>query len=110
MRIGILCASDEELAPFLAMPGQWEPTENAMLAFYSGKLEGVPVTALFSGVGKVNVALAAQLLISAYRCGAVINAGTAGGIGEGLAIFDTVVSARLVRAILGEAGRRDGLC
>lgn len=110
MRIGVLCASAGELAPCPAMPGQWEPAKNTTLACYSGKLEGVPATALFSGAGKVNAALAAQRMISAYRRGAVISAGTAGGSGEGSAIFDTVVSARLVWATWREAGRRDGLC
>ena len=51
------------------------------------------VVTLFSGVGKVNAAIAAEILIEVYGAEAVINAGTAGGMNSKLNIFDTVISA-----------------
>lgn len=62
-----------------------------MLTFYEGEMCGVPVTALYSGVCKVNAAVAAQLLIDVFHVDAVINAGAAGGMDPALQIFDTVV-------------------
>ena len=66
-----------------------------MLKFYEGKINGVSITALYSGVGKVNAAVAAQILIDTYHVDAVINAGTAGGIHDKIKIFDSVISTQV---------------
>ena len=92
MRIGILCAGDTELEPFLACMEDCTITEKAMLKFYEGTLQGVAAVALYSGVCKVNAAIAAQILIDTFQVDAVINAGTAGGMDERLEIFDTVAA------------------
>lgn len=91
MRIGILCAGDRELAPFLPLMAETAVSEKAMLTFHEGYLAGMEVVAVYSGVCKVNAAVAAQLLVDVYRCDAVINAGTAGAMDAGLRVFDTVV-------------------
>lgn len=91
LKIGIICASDDELEPFLSHIEQPEITEKAMLKFYSGNIQNVPVVALYSGVCKVNAAITAQILIDTYQVTAIINGGVAGGMEESLAIFDTVV-------------------
>lgn len=92
MKIGIVCASDEELAPFLSLITECKVSEKAMLKFYEGKIGGVNIVTLFSGVCKVNAAIAAEILIDVYGVEAVINAGTAGGMDFKLKIFDTVIS------------------
>lgn len=92
MKIGILCAGDSELAPFLPMIDRRKVSEKAMLQIHEGTIEGIPVAALYSGVCKVNAAVAAQILIDSFGCGCIINSGTAGGMDESLRIFDTVVS------------------
>lgn len=92
MKIGILCAGDRELVPFLPMLEERSIRTKAMLTIHEGQIAGVEVAALYSGVCKVNAAIAAQLLIGECGCDAIINAGTAGGMDESLAIFDTVVS------------------
>ena len=38
MKIGIVCASDDELAPFLTMIDSYKVTEKAMLKFYEGQI------------------------------------------------------------------------
>ena len=60
--------------------------------FFSGKrqIDSVEVVALFSGVCKVNAAIAAQLLIDVFCVDIIINSGTAGGMEPELEIFDTV--------------------
>lgn len=92
MKIGVLFAGDKELAPFLPMMEDVHTSSKAMLTIHEGTVEGVSVATLFSGVCKVNAAIAAQILIDCYGCSAIINAGTAGGMDEQLELFDTVVS------------------
>lgn len=81
MKIGIICAGDEELAPFLPLINECKITEKAMLKFYAGQIDGLEVVALFSGVCKVNAAIASQLLIDVFCVDMIINSGTAGGMG-----------------------------
>lgn len=92
MTVGIVCASDEELAPFLPLIKDYIITERAMLKFYKGQIAGTEVVALFSGVCKVNAAIASQLLIDVFGVDIIINPGTAGGMDPDLEIFDTVIS------------------
>ena len=95
-KIGILCAGDTELAPFLEhMKGQ-QITEKAMLKFHTATINHVNVSAVYSGVCKVNAAIAAQLLIDMFHVDLIINAGTAGGMKEGVQLFDTVISERVI--------------
>lgn len=58
MKVGILCASDDELAPFLSSMQCCSISEKAKLKFYCGKIADVDAVALFSGVCKVNAAIA----------------------------------------------------
>ena len=94
-KIGILCAGDDELAPFLPHIGEHKITKRAMLDFHEGNIHGIAVVVLYSGVCKVNAAIAAQLLIDVFHVDAVINAGTAGGIDESVSLFDTVISTQV---------------
>lgn len=96
MKIGILCASDEELAPFLPCIEGDTVTERAKLRFRCGKIGGADVVAVFSGVCKVNAAIAAQLLIERFGAELVLNAGTAGGMAPSLELLDTVISTEVV--------------
>ena len=92
MRVGIICAGDREVAPFLPMICECKTTEKAMLKFYEGTISDVEVVVLFSGVCKVNAAIATQILIDTYHVNIIINAGTAGGMSQNLEIYDTVIS------------------
>jgi len=95
-KVGILCAGVREAAPVIAMLANARKTSKAMLTFWEGTIENVPVVTLYSGVCKVNAAIAAQLLIDCYDCGMIINTGTAGGISEEVHLFDTIVSTEAV--------------
>lgn len=92
MKVGIVCAGDEEFAPFLPLIKGCKTTEKAMLKFHKGQINGIEVVALFSGVCKVNAAIASQLLIDVFGVDIIVNSGTAGGMAPGLEIFDTVIS------------------
>lgn len=92
MKVGIVCAGDDELAPFLPVVENCRIVEKARLKFYEGQIHGVEVVALFSGVCKVNAAIASQILIDTFGVDTIINSGTAGGMNPELRIFDTVIS------------------
>lgn len=91
-KIGIICAGDREVAPFIPLVNECSISEKAMLKFYSGKIEGTPIVTLFSGVCKTNAAIATQILIDTYGCNIIINAGTAGGMNQEIKLFDTIIS------------------
>lgn len=93
-KIGIICAGDTELEPFLSDITDCRIRETAALTFYEGMVQGIPAVLLYSGVCKVNAAVAAQVLIDRFEVNGIINAGTAGGIAPSVRLFDTVVSER----------------
>ncbi len=72
-------------------------TKRGKLEFHEGFLEGHRVVAVCCGIGKVNAALCAQMLISEFDVDAVINTGSAGGLADGLAVLDMVVSTDAVQ-------------
>lgn len=102
MKIGILCAGDDELAPFLPCLREPHITERAMLRFYEGTIGRHEVVTLYSGVCKVNAAIAAGILIDHFGVEAIVNAGVAGGIDPRLSLFDIVVGERAAHHDMAE--------
>ena len=92
IKVGIICAGDRELAPFLDHINNVKVSEKAMLKIHEGTINGINSATLYSGVCKVNAAIATQILIDNYGVDIVINSGTAGGLDSELNIFDTVIS------------------
>ena len=92
MKIGIICASENELAPFLDDFQEHSVVEKAKLKIHIGKIGEHDVVLLYCGVCKVNAAIAAQIVIDDFNVDAIINAGVAGGMDSRLGILDTVVS------------------
>ena len=66
-KIGILCAGDDELAPFLPLLDRRSVRRQAMLTIYEGWISSVPAAALYSGVCKVNAAIAAQVTHALFK-------------------------------------------
>lgn len=95
MKIGILVAMEEEMRRLMEVISEETVHEIANQTFYDGVIYGQPVTIVRSGIGKVNAAIATTLLIHTFDVDAVINTGSAGGIGEGLAIGDLVIATEL---------------
>lgn len=92
MKIGIICATDRELAPFLPLIDDCRNSKKAMLTVYEGKLNKIDIVALYSGVCKVNAAIATQIAIDTYGADIIFNVGNAGGIDPMVEIGDTVIS------------------
>ena len=95
-KIGIISATEFELAPFLQKMTTTQTTEKAMVKFHEGFYGGVPVVACFSGVCKVNAAIAAQNMIHLFDVKEIIMIGVAGAIESSLKIYDTIISNEIV--------------
>lgn len=95
MKLGILVAMEEEMNRLMEVIEKEEVHEMAKQTFYDGSIYGQPVTIVRSGIGKVNASIATTLLIHTFQVDAVINTGSAGGIGEGLAIGDLAIANQL---------------
>lgn len=92
MKIGIIGAMDVEVSTLQQQMTDVVVKNIAHLKVYEGKLEGKSVVLVKCGVGKVNAALCAQLLISLCGVTCIINSGVAGAVGPGLGVMDLVVS------------------
>lgn len=90
-KIGILCATVKELSPYFSIIQNKKQTKYAMHSFYTGKIADAEVAAVYSGCGKINASITAQLLIDRYQVDAIIFSGIAGGMKEEIEVFDTVV-------------------
>lgn len=105
MKIGIIGAVQAEVELLIAEITRTQATDNqavaistaANLTFYQGLLNSAEVVVVCGGVGKVNAALCAQILISVFGVTSIINTGTAGGLGTNLAVLDIVASTDLVQ-------------
>ena len=90
--IGIIGAMDEEVAILKELMQLQREERKASMDFYIGKYAGKDVVVVRSGIGKVNAAICAQILISDFEVNAIINTGVAGAIHGDLEIGDIVVS------------------
>lgn len=95
MRIGIIGAMEEEVVILREQMTDRSERELAGAHFVSGKLAGVDVVLLKSGIGKVNAAVGTTLLLELYEPNYVINTGSAGGFNPELAVGDIVVADEL---------------
>ncbi|ALM54621.1 5'-methylthioadenosine/S-adenosylhomocysteine nucleosidase [Halomonas huangheensis] len=94
-RIGIIGAMSQEVAQLASQMEDVITRTHVGSTFHVGRLHGVEVILLQSGIGKVNAAIGATLLLDNYQPQAIINTGSAGGFGEGLNIGDIVVSSEV---------------
>lgn len=97
MKIGIICAMEEELAPLKKEMTVEETRTKARMEFISGKLAKKDVVMVISGIGKVNAAICAQILADDYKVTHLINVGVAGGVKENITPMDVVVATSLIQ-------------
>lgn len=90
--IGIIGAMEEEIA-LLRQKASIIDTEQIIgVTFYKGTLYDKKVVLVKSGIGKVNAALCAQILIDRFAVDCIINVGVAGDVYKELSIGDIVIS------------------
>ncbi|MBU5593463.1 5'-methylthioadenosine/adenosylhomocysteine nucleosidase [Clostridium sp. MSJ-4] len=97
MTIGIIGAMSEELEILLKEMNLESKECKAKMEFNYGTLWGHKVVAVVCGIGKVNAAVCAQILITEYKVDKVINVGIAGGIGKDIYPGDIVIADSLVQ-------------
>lgn len=90
--IGIIGAMDEEVADLKNVMQVEETTTFASMTFYKGKIVEKPVVIVRSGIGKVNAAVCAQILVDKFGVDTIINTGVAGSLNVKLDIGDMVIS------------------
>lgn len=97
MVYGIIGAMDSEIALLTSAMTDVQTQLGAGLTFYKGLLCGKTAVVVKCGVGKVNAAACAQMLIDRFAVNAVINVGVAGGVSFQLRVLDVVVGTALVQ-------------
>ena len=91
-KLGIIGAMEQEVETLLGLMENKQETEKAGSRFYNGTLEGLPVTVVQCGVGKVNAAMCTQILCDCFGVTCLVNTGIAGSLCADLDIGDLVVS------------------
>ena len=94
--IGIIGAMEVEVQELKEQMQAERLVKKAGMEFCEGILEGQRVVVVRSGVGKVNAAVCAQILVDVFDVNAVINTGIAGSLKAEINIGDLVISSDLV--------------
>lgn len=101
MKLGIIGAVKEEVELLVEALQKTDSKsikiKKGSLFFYEGVLDTCQVVIVCCGVGKVNAALCAQILISEFGVQAILNTGAAGGLDARLKVLDLVVSTDAVQ-------------
>jgi adenosylhomocysteine nucleosidase len=105
---GILCATPEELAALRArLRIDGTPEVHGPTRVWRGGHAGEALVLAQMGIGKVNAAAAATLLLSLFECRALICSGVAGGLDPELPVGAVLLAERLAIHDFGlVAGRR----
>ena len=102
--IGIIGAMEEEVAALKNEMTDAVVTEFASMTFYKGNLCGKDVVVVRSGIGKVNAAICAQILVDKFGVDTLINTGIAGSLDARIDIGDMVISTDAVHHDMDATG------
>ena len=92
MKLGIIGAMAVEVALLKEKMENTVTADHGGSVYCEGILEGVPAVVVQCGVGKVNAAICAQILVSVYGVTHIVNTGIAGSLCAELDIGDLVIS------------------
>jgi adenosylhomocysteine nucleosidase len=95
MKIAIIGAMEEEVTLLRDRIEDKTVEVIAGCEYTFGKMDGVEVVLLRSGIGKVNAAMSTTILLEKYAPDYVINTGSAGGYDPNLNIGDLVISSEV---------------
>lgn len=95
--IGIIGAMEDEVEGLKAEMEIEETLTKASMTFVKGSLCGKDVVVVRSGIGKVNAAVCAQILVDNFGVNMLINTGIAGSLDADIDIGDIVVSTDAVQ-------------
>ncbi|CAK7024025.1 5'-methylthioadenosine/S-adenosylhomocysteine nucleosidase [Providencia rettgeri] len=92
MKVGVIGAMEQEVAILRSQIENCQTISRAGCEIYTGKINGVDIALLKSGIGKVAAAIGTTLLLEHCQPDVVINTGSAGGLDPRLNVGDIVVS------------------
>ena len=95
MKIAIMGAMPEEIAPILEIIGEYKTTEYADNKYYEANYKGIEIVVAYSKIGKVFSTLTASTMIQYFGCDKLLFSGVAGGINPSLEIGDLIVATKL---------------
>ncbi|MDO4519053.1 MAG: 5'-methylthioadenosine/adenosylhomocysteine nucleosidase [Eubacteriales bacterium] len=102
--IGIIGAMEQEVQVLKEHMEQVTVETKAGMEFNKGTLKGTQAVIVRSGIGKVNAALCAQILVDCYGVDAIINTGIAGSLNKDINIGDIVLSTDVVQHDMDATG------
>ena len=97
IKTGIIGAMDVEVENIASNMQDVDHKVISGIPFSTGTLSGKPVVLARCGIGKVNAAICAQIMISTFGVNEIINTGVAGGIIKGIRRNDIVIAERFVQ-------------
>lgn len=97
IRIGIIGAMDDEVDLLRREANAETPVRIADMDFCEGIFDGRSVVIAKCGVGKVNAAICAQIMITRFHVTHIINTGVAGSLDTRVRIGDLVISTDAVQ-------------
>ncbi|MEG1448415.1 MAG: 5'-methylthioadenosine/adenosylhomocysteine nucleosidase [Oscillospiraceae bacterium] len=92
MKFGIIGALSSEVALIAEKMGNKKEHTFKFLKVTEGTIGNNEVFLCCSSIGKVNAAIATQLLIDKFGIDAMINSGIAGAMGDNVGVLDVVIS------------------
>ncbi|WP_428737270.1 5'-methylthioadenosine/adenosylhomocysteine nucleosidase [Sulfurimonas sp.] len=95
MKIAVMGAMPEEIAPILEKLETYLTIEYAGNKYYEGSYNGIDVVVAYSKIGKVFSTLTATTLIEHFGCEKLLFSGVAGAINSELKVGDLIVATKL---------------
>ncbi len=90
--IGAMKVETNLLLNAMKISGNISETVIGKNTFYEGTIADIPIVLVQCGIGKVNAAISAQILISVFSVDFIINTGIAGSLDPALKVLDIVIS------------------
>ncbi len=100
--VGVMGAMDEEIGLIKETMVIEKIDTISQRIFYMGKILNIPCICVKAGIGKVNAAITAEILIAKYKVDAIIFTGVAGGINPEIKIGDVVISRKVFHHDFGK--------
>ena len=95
MKIAIMGAMPEEIAPILKKIENYTTTEYAKNTYYEATYKGVELVIAYSKIGKVFSTLTASTMIQHFGAQKLLFSGVAGAVNSSLKVGDLVVANKL---------------
>ncbi len=97
MKIAIMGAMPEEVAPILERLSDVEEVNYAKNKYFKAKYKDIDVVVAYSKIGKVFSTLTASTMLQMFACDMLLFTGVAGAVNSKLQIGDLVVASKLAQ-------------